>query len=98
MVEWNLDNYRAEQENDHNQRLAPPAAERLSEINVPTLVTWGSLDVTNVAVTAEHLAAEITGARTKIYPDVAHMVSLERPEEFDRVLGDFLAEVDATAS
>lgn len=49
-------------------------------------------------MTAEHLAAQITGARTKIYPDVAHMVSLERPEEFDRVLGDFLAEVDATAS
>lgn len=97
MVEWNLDNYRAEQENDHNQRLDPPAAARLSEIEVPTLVAWGLLDVTNIAATAEHLAAEIKGARTKIFPDVAHMVSLERPEEFDRVLGDFITEVDATA-
>lgn len=97
MVQWNLDNYRADQENDHNQRLDPAATERLSEIKVPTLVTWGLLDVTNVAVTAEHLAAQIQHARTKIYPDVAHMVSLERPQEFDRMLGDFIAEVDATA-
>jgi pimeloyl-ACP methyl ester carboxylesterase len=48
-------------------------------------------------VTDEHIAASIKGARTKVYPDVAHMVSLERPEEFDHVLADFLAEVDATA-
>ena len=46
---------------------------------------------------ASTLPPQIKGARTKIYPDVAHMVSLERPEEFDRVLGDFIAEVDATA-
>ena len=97
MVEWNLDNYRAAQENDNNQRLDPPAAQRLSEITVPTLVTWGLFDVSSIAATGEHLAAQIKGARTKVYPDVAHMVSLERPDEFNRVLADFLAEVDATA-
>jgi pimeloyl-ACP methyl ester carboxylesterase len=96
MIEWNLDNYRAEQENDHNERLQPPAAERLSEIDVPTLVTWGKLDVSNIDVTAQKLASEIRGARTKVYPDVAHMVSLEKPDEFYSVLSDFLAEVDAT--
>jgi pimeloyl-ACP methyl ester carboxylesterase len=97
MIEWNLDNYRAEQENDNNQRLDPPAAERLSEIDVPTLVTWGKFDVSSIDVIAEKLVAGIKGARSKVYPDVAHMVSLERPEEFDRVLDEFLAEVDATA-
>lgn len=97
MFEWNLDNYRAEQENDHNQRLDPPAADRLSEINVPTLVTWGMFDVTNVDVTSRKLLADIKGARSKIYPDVAHMVSLERPAEFNQVLSDFLAEADASA-
>jgi pimeloyl-ACP methyl ester carboxylesterase len=94
MVEWNLDNYRADQENDNNQRLDPPAASRLSEINVPTLVTWGLLDVTSIAVTCEKLASEIAGAQTKVYPDVAHMVSLEKPAEFNALLGDFLARVD----
>lgn len=96
MIEWNLDNYRAEQENDNNERLDPPATGRLEEINVPTLVMWGELDVSSILVTGEHLAAEIKGARTKIYPDAAHMVSLEKPVEFYEVLSDFLAEVDAT--
>jgi 3-oxoadipate enol-lactonase len=95
MVEWNLDNYRAEQENEHNERLDPPAAGRLSEIKVPTLVTWGKLDVSNIDVTAEKLLAEIGGARSEVYEDVAHMVSLEKPAEFNRLLADFLAEVDA---
>ena len=95
MVEWNLDNYRAEQENEHNDRLDPPAATRLSEIKVPTLVTWGKLDVSNIDVTAQKLLSDIGGARSQVYPDVAHMVSLEKPEEFNRLLADFLAEVDA---
>jgi len=94
MVEWNLDNYRAEQENDMNQGLEPPAAERLAEITVPTLVTWGMFDVSGTIVTGQKLAAEIKGARSKVYPDVAHMVSLERPAEFNQALSDFLAEVD----
>jgi pimeloyl-ACP methyl ester carboxylesterase len=97
MIQWNLDNYRAEQENDNNQRLDPPAAGRLTEINVPTLVTWGELDVSSILVTGSYLAEHIKGAQTKIYPDVAHMVSLEKPREFDAVLADFLADVDATA-
>ena len=97
MLEWNMDNYRAEQDNDLIQRLDPPAVGRLAEIKVPTLVTWGLLDVSNIDVTARKLVAEIAGARSEIYPDVAHMVSLEKPREFNRLLSDFLGEVDATA-
>jgi pimeloyl-ACP methyl ester carboxylesterase len=97
MVEWTLDNYRAEQENDLIQRLDPPAAGRLSEIAVPTLVVWGLLDVSNIDVTAQKVVAGIRGAKSVVYPDVAHMVSLEKPEEFNRLLADFLAEADADA-
>jgi pimeloyl-ACP methyl ester carboxylesterase len=97
MVEWNLDNYRAEQENDLIQRLDPPAAGRLSEIAVPTLGVWGLLDVSNIDVTAQKVVAGIRGAKSVVYPDVAHMVSLEKPEEFNRLLADFLAEADADA-
>jgi len=97
MIEWNLDNYRAEQENDQNERLIPPATGRLAEISVPTLVTWGELDVTSVLAAGEKMVAEIAGARSHVYPDVAHMVSLEKPDEFNRLLADFLAEVDGAA-
>ena len=95
MIEWNLDNYRLEQENDLIQRLEPPATGRLSEIKVPTLVVWGLLDVSSIDVIARKVVAEIPGARSQIYPDVAHMVSLEKPREFNQLLSDFLAEVDA---
>lgn len=96
MVGWNLDNYRSEQDNDHNDRLDPPAAGRLAEISVPTLVTWGELDVSSVAVAGKELVARIAGARSHIFPDVAHMVSLEKPAEFNALLAEFLAEVDRT--
>jgi pimeloyl-ACP methyl ester carboxylesterase len=98
MVEWNLDNYRADQENDNNARLDPPAVGRLAEIKVPTLVIWGLLDVSDIPVTGAHMAAGIAGAKSHVFPDVAHMVSLEKPAEFNELLGDFLAEADSSAS
>jgi pimeloyl-ACP methyl ester carboxylesterase len=98
MIAWNLDNYRAEQEADQIQRLDPPAATRLADVRVPTLIVWGLLDVRGVDAAARKLAAEIPGARTHIFDDVAHMVSLEKPEEFNRLLGDFLSEVDSAAT
>jgi len=98
MVEWNLESYRAEQDAEQIQRLDPPAADRLSEISVPTLITWGTLDVSSIDVSAQKLAAEVSGARTHVYPGVAHMVSLEKPAEFNRLLSDFLAEVDSASA
>jgi pimeloyl-ACP methyl ester carboxylesterase len=95
MTQWNLDNYRAEQENEHIERLTPPAVGRLGEVAVPTLVIWGTLDVSSVLLAGEKLAAEIPAARAHVYPNVAHMVTLEKPGEFNELLGGFLAEADA---
>jgi 3-oxoadipate enol-lactonase len=36
-------------------------------------------------------AREIPGAFSRVPPGVAHLPSLERPEEFDEVVLDFLA-------
>lgn len=94
MVEWNLANYRAEQEAEQVERLDPPAATRLSEVRVPTLVVWGLLDVAGMDKTGQKLATEIPNARSHVFDDVAHMVTLEKPAEFNKLLGDFLAEVD----
>jgi len=98
MVAWNLENYRAEQEADQVQRLDPPAVGRLGQVEVPTLVIWGGLDTADTNEAGEKMATEIPGARSHVFPDVAHMVSLERPAEFNRLLADFLAEVDARGS
>jgi 3-oxoadipate enol-lactonase len=98
MVEWNLENYRAEQVANQVKRMDPPAAERLAAISVPTLVTWGTLDELGVIKAGEKLTAEIRGARSHLFEDVAHMVSLERPDEFNRLVGDFLKGVESSSA
>jgi len=71
-------------------RVEPAAAERLSEIRVPTLVVAGALDVPFIGKAAERIEREVPGARRVVIPDAAHMVSMERPLEFERVLREFL--------
>ena len=45
-------------------RLSPRAAARLDELTCPVLAIGGTLDVTDVAATAAHLAATVPGARS----------------------------------
>ncbi|MGI8517023.1 MAG: alpha/beta fold hydrolase [Acidimicrobiia bacterium] len=61
-------------------RLQPPASERLHELTQPVLAVAGSLDATEVAQTAEHLAANAANATAIIWKDVAHMIGLEVPD------------------
>jgi 3-oxoadipate enol-lactonase len=99
MLEWNLQNYEAEQPANQPRPLDPPAVGRLAEISVPTLVCWGTLDVSSVPVSGEYILANVGGpTRRHVFDGVAHMVNLERPAEFNRLVLDFLAEVEASAS
>ncbi|MDP8904765.1 MAG: hypothetical protein M3N29_05530 [Chloroflexota bacterium] len=93
MVEWNLENYHAGQPAGKAQPLTPPAAGRLAEIGVPTLVVWGDLDTPGLISAGERLGGEIRGARRHVFTGAAHMVNLERPAEFTSLVLDFLAEV-----
>lgn len=68
----------------------PPAATRLGEVAAPTLVVVGAHDVTDFRAIAERLADEIPGAQRAVL-DTAHLPGLERPEELNRLLLDFLA-------
>ncbi len=90
MIEWNLENYRAEQEADQVRRTDPPAVGRLAEVKVPTLLTWGTLDTLDTIAAGERMAGEISGAKKKVFEGVAHMVSLESPAEFNQLVLDFL--------
>lgn len=55
---------------------------RLGEIAVPTTVVFGSRDVDAIQDTARRVAAAIPGARLIEWPDVAHLPSMERPDDF----------------
>jgi pimeloyl-ACP methyl ester carboxylesterase len=72
--------------------LEPPAAGRLGEVRVPTLVVVGDHDVPDTQANADRLAAEIPGARLAVVPGVAHLVNMEAPAVFNRLVLDFLAE------
>ncbi|MDP9364254.1 MAG: alpha/beta hydrolase, partial [Chloroflexota bacterium] len=76
------------------QPLDPPAAARLHEVAVPTLVLVGHRDQPDVLAGAETLAAGIPGARRAVIPNTAHLPNLERPAEFNRLVLEFLAGLD----
>jgi len=98
MIGWNMQNYLAEQQANQMIRPSVVAADHLDEITVPTLFMWGTLDELGVIRAGEKLAAEVRGARSHVFEGVAHMVNLERPKEFNKIVLDFLLEAEATHS
>lgn len=74
------------------QELEPPALDRLGEIDVPTLVLVGALDVDAIQDTARRVTAGIPGARRVDWPDTAHLPSMERPDDFLSLLRSWVAE------
>jgi 3-oxoadipate enol-lactonase len=80
----------AGEEGEH-QPLVEDWGGRLSEIAVPTLVLVGELDRPEMLEIAERLEAEIPNARRETIPGVAHVPSMERPDEFDRLVLGFLS-------
>ncbi len=95
MIEWNTENYRAEQPANQPTQPDVAAVEVLDRLTMPTLFIWGTLDELGVLKAGEKLVAEVAGARSQVYEGVAHMVNLERPDEFNALVGGFLDEVDA---
>lgn len=92
------DNHAAESDDEGKpMRLNPPARGRLSEIHVPTLVVLGDADLPGVLVDGDIIAGGIPGARKAIMHGVAHAPNMERPEEFNRIVLDFLREVGAAS-
>ena len=73
--------------------LTPPGAGRLNEINVPTLVVTGALDMRAIRQQGEFIHAGIRGSESVVIAGAGHMVNMERPEEFDRAERDFLGRV-----
>ncbi|MFN2521385.1 MAG: alpha/beta fold hydrolase [Candidatus Limnocylindria bacterium] len=94
VYDWILMNYRAEKIEAKPRALAPPAAQRLKEVRVPTLVIVGGADEARGVVAGRHLAASISGARLVELQGVAHMIQLEEPERFERLVLRFLEEVE----
>jgi 3-oxoadipate enol-lactonase len=70
--------------------LAPPAASRLSEIHVPTLILVGEYDTLGTLATANKLERDIPEARKVVFHDTAHMLPMEQPAQFNEMVLAFL--------
>lgn len=82
---WNIDNEKGEPE-----KLDPPAAERLGEIRIPTLIITGDRDVPDILTIADTLQRGISEAESVVIPDTAHHLTMEKPAEFNRLVLDWL--------
>ena len=71
----------------------PPAIHRLGDIHVPTLVLVGDEDVGDIQRRVDKVVADIPGARKVVIHNTAHVPNMEQPEEFNRIVLDFLASV-----
>lgn len=71
--------------------LEPPAAGRLHEVQCPVLLVVGDLDTPGTLASADLLAESVPHAEQVVFHNVAHMASMEQPEQFNRVVLDFLA-------
>jgi pimeloyl-ACP methyl ester carboxylesterase len=66
--------------------------ERLPEIACPTLIVWGERDLLISVRDADVFAERIPNSRKVIFEDTGHLAMLERPQAFNPLLKDFLAE------
>jgi pimeloyl-ACP methyl ester carboxylesterase len=72
------------------QPLDPPAIGRLSEIRIPTLIVVGDRDHPDHDAIVDTLKKNIAGARKIVISGAGHIMNMEKPQEFNRVVLDFL--------
>jgi 3-oxoadipate enol-lactonase len=86
-----IDIWREAGEEGEHEPLVEDWGERLGEIAVPTLVLVGDLDRAEMLEIADKLEAEIPNVRRSTIAGAAHVTNMEQPEEFDRLVLEFLA-------
>ena len=70
--------------------------EQVRSVRAPTLVVWGKYDELADPAGADRLVATIPGASKVIIDNCGHMPQLERADEFNRIVREFLSASKAT--
>ena len=70
---------------------AAELAGRVQEIEIPTLVFWGELDVLFDPSNAKHLDAALPQSKLHILPDAGHLAWADQPELFADMIIDWVA-------
>jgi pimeloyl-ACP methyl ester carboxylesterase len=69
----------------------------LPRVAVPVLVVVGADDTYTPVSDAEAMHAALPDSALHVVEGAAHLPNLERPAEFNRVLGEFLARLDGSS-
>lgn len=75
--------------------LDPPAVTRLGELQLPTLVLYGTLDTAHIHAAGQYMAQNIPNATVVVMEGVAHLPSMEQPAAFNRHVLNFLAQLSS---
>jgi len=75
---------------EHEDEPDPPAGERLHEVEAPTLIVLTGERHPDAREFDEGLAGGIQNATVQRVPDASPTFNMDRPEEFNRMLLDFL--------
>ena len=70
--------------------LNPPAAQRLHELAVPTLLVAGALDQPRTLKAIDWMATALPNAQKTIIGDAAHLPNMEQPAQFNQIIDAFL--------
>jgi pimeloyl-ACP methyl ester carboxylesterase/N-acetylglutamate synthase-like GNAT family acetyltransferase len=73
----------------------PEAVDRLGELRRPVLVMVGADDLLDFLLCARLVALNAPRARLEVIADAGHVTPLERPDEVNRLLLEFLADPEA---
>lgn len=72
------------------QPLIPPAIQRLGTVRARTLIVTPQLDYPEMFAVADTLVARIPNATKAVIPDAGHVVHMEQPDAFNRLVIEFL--------
>ena len=69
-----------------------PLEEELPKISCPALIVWGAHDTLVPVKDAKRMRGADPGLAAVVFERTGHVAMLERPERFNRLLREFLAE------
>lgn len=67
-----------------------PTFDRLGQVNVPTLIIIGGADAANILAIADSLNSGIAGSKKVVIADAGHHLTMEKAQEYNRLVVDFM--------
>lgn len=76
-------------DNQFEQKLSPPASNRLSEIKAPIFILAGEADIADVHAHCAAINAGIRGSTREVIEGAGHLIQLEKPEDVAKRIMEF---------